>query len=46
MVLHGVQRLAEVGCKQGHSFFRVRDWDQLEGVADILVAPDTGGVDG
>ena len=26
--------------------FVVRDWDQLEGVAEILVAPDTGGGDG
>ena len=36
----GAQGLAEVGCKQCHSFF------QLEGMAEALVTPDTGGVDG
>ena len=32
----------ELGCKQCNSFFRARDWDQLEDVAETLVAPDTG----
>eukprot|EP00731_Ephydatia_muelleri_P001266 Em0001g1266a len=41
----GVHGLAEVCCKQCNSFFRARDWDQLEGVAETLVASDTSGVD-
>ncbi|KAL5480010.1 hypothetical protein EMCRGX_G023624 [Ephydatia muelleri] len=45
MVL-GFRGLAEVGYKQCNSFFRAKDWDQLEGVTETLVAPDTGGVDG
>ena len=42
----GIHGLAEVGCKQCNSFFRARDWDQLEGMAETLVASDTSGVDG
>ena len=45
MVL-GFRGLAEVGYKQCNSFFRAKDWDQLEGVTETLVAPNTGGVDG
>ena len=42
----GVHGLAKVGCKQCNSFFRARDWDQLEGMAETLVVSDTHGVDG
>ena len=48
MHLYGprVHGLAEVDCKQCNSFFCARDWDQLESVAETLVASDTSGVDG
>ena len=42
----GVHGLAEVDCKQSNSFFRARDWDQLEGMAETLVVSDSRGVDG
>ena len=42
----GVLGLAEVGCKECDSFFGAWDWDQLEGVAETLVVPDTGGIGG
>ena len=39
----GAQGQAELGCD---SFFGAWDWDQLEGVAETLVVPDTSGVGG
>ena len=41
-----VHELAEVDCKLCNSFFRARDWDQLEGVAETVVASGTSGLDG
>ena len=41
-----VHELAEVDCKPCNSFFRARDWDQLEGVAETVVASDTCDLDG
>ena len=41
-----VHGLAEVDCTPCNSFFCAKDWDQLEGVAETLVASDTSGLDG
>ena len=36
---------AEVDCKQSSTLFHAKNWDQLEGMAETLVASGTSGLD-